>query len=127
MSFAHAPGIAAMRFTTVPEDQRQEYSTVFDNLWRFVIEVDPKMTMYAVLLPEDLVRRLIAMVRQSDVLQSWLSLTHGPGFDLPTTTIFALFQSAKIPPGTSSSEDDDRPSPRMHCPVQSSLGCYERR
>jgi len=63
VSFANAPGIAGMRFTNVPEDQRQEYSTVFDNLWRFVIEVDPKMTMYAVLLPEDLVRRLIAMVR----------------------------------------------------------------
>ena len=55
-----------MRFTSVPEDQRQEYSTVFDNLWRFVIEVDPKMTMYAVLLQEDLVRRLIALVRSPD-------------------------------------------------------------
>jgi len=54
--------ITAMRFTSVPEDQRQEYSTVFDNLWKLVIEVDPKMTMYAVLLAEDLVRRLIAMV-----------------------------------------------------------------
>ena len=64
----NVPGIAAMRFTSVPEDQRQEYSTVFDNLWRFVIEVDPKMTMYAVLLSEDLVRRLIAMVRSSSVL-----------------------------------------------------------
>lgn len=69
MPFANPLGIAAMRFTSVPEDQRQEYSTVFDNLWRFVIEVDPKMTMYAVLLSEDLVRRLIAMVRLRDVLQ----------------------------------------------------------
>ena len=59
-----------MRFTTVPEGEREEYSTVFDNLWRFVIEVSPKMTMYAVLLQEDIVRRLIAMVRSSDVLQS---------------------------------------------------------
>ena len=65
-SCACAPGIAGMRFTSVPEDQRQEYSTVFDNLWRFVIEVDPKMTMYAVLLQEDLVRRLIALVRSPD-------------------------------------------------------------
>lgn len=67
MSPTDTPGIAAMRFTSVPEDQRQEYSTVFDNLWRFVIEVDPKMTMYAVLLQEELVRRLIAMVRSSYV------------------------------------------------------------
>lgn len=64
-----------MRFISVPEDQRQEYSTVFDNLWRFVIEVDPKMTMYAVLLSEDLVRRLIAMVRSSSVLWPCLFLT----------------------------------------------------
>ena len=76
MSFADAPGIAAMRFTNVPEDQRQEYSTVFDNLWRFVIEVDPKMTMYAVLLPEDLVRRLIALVRLPNALQPYLFLTY---------------------------------------------------
>ena len=67
MSFADAPGIAAMRFTSVPEDQRQEYSAVFDNLWRFIIEVDPKMIMYAVLLPEDSVKRLIAMVMSSCV------------------------------------------------------------
>jgi hypothetical protein len=60
-----------MRFTSVPEDQRQEYSTVFDNLWRFVIEVDPKMTMYAVLLQEDLVRRLIAMVKLSNTSCSY--------------------------------------------------------
>ena len=73
MSFVNAPGIAAMRFTSVPEDQRQEYSTVFDNLWRFVIEVDPKMTMYAVLLPEDLVRRLIAMVRSQNALLPHIS------------------------------------------------------
>lgn len=65
--------MAAMRFTNVPEDQRQEYSTVFDNLWRFVIEVDPKMTMYAVLLPEDLVRRLIAMVLTCQQQRSLLS------------------------------------------------------
>ena len=64
-----------MRFISVPEDQRQEYSTVLDNLWRLVIEVDPKMTMYAVLLSEDLVRRLIAMVRSSDTLQPCVSLT----------------------------------------------------
>ena len=64
-----------MRFISVPEDQRQEYSTVFDNLWRLVIEIDPKMTMYAVLLSEDLVRRLIAMVRSSDTLQPCVSLT----------------------------------------------------
>ena len=75
MSFVDALGIAAMRFTNVPEDHRQEYSTVFDNLWRFVIEVDPKMTMYAVLLPEDLVRRLIAMVRSQDALVSHISDT----------------------------------------------------
>jgi len=75
MPFANFLGIAAMRFISVPEDQRQEYSTVFDNLWRLVIEVDPKMTMYAVLLSEDLVRRLIVMVRSSDTLQSWVSLT----------------------------------------------------
>jgi hypothetical protein len=116
-----------MRFTSVPEDQRQEYSTVFDNLWRFVIEVDPKMTMYAVLLPEELVRRLIAMVRSYDVLQLWVFSIYKPGFDMPTTTIVALFQSAKVPPGTSSTEDDDRPSPRMHCPVQSGSDCYEWR
>ena len=126
-SSANFLGIAAMRFTSVPEDQRQEYSTVFDNLWRFVIEIDPKMTMYAVLLSEDLVRRLIAMVRSSDVLQPCVFLTCNPGFDLPTTTIVALFQSAEVPPGTSGSEDDDWPSPRMHCPVQSGLGCYEWR
>ena len=64
-----------MRFISVPEDQRQEYSTVLDNLWRLVIEVDPKMTMYAVLLSEDLVRRLIAMVRSSETLQPCVSLT----------------------------------------------------
>ena len=57
-----------MRFTSVPEDQRQEYSIVFDNLWRFVIEIDPKMTMYALLLSEDQVRRLIAMVRSPNAL-----------------------------------------------------------
>ena len=74
-SFANFLGIAAMRFISVPEDQRQEYSTVLDNLWRLVIEVDPKMTMYAVLLSEDLVRRLIAMVRSSDTLQPCVSLT----------------------------------------------------
>ena len=115
-----------MRFNNVPEDQRQEYSTVFDNLWRFVIEVDPKMTMYAVLLPEDLVRRLIAMVRSPDILQPYLFLIWNLGFDLSTTTIVTLFKSAQVPPRTSSSEDDDRPSPRMHCLVQSSLGCHER-
>ena len=70
-SFADTLGIAAMRFTTVPEGEREEYSTVFDNLWRFVIEVDPKMTMYAVLLPEDLVRRLIAMVRSPDAYRNY--------------------------------------------------------
>lgn len=57
-----------MRFTNVPEDQRQEYSMIFDNLWRFVIEVDPKMTMYAVLLQEDLVKKLIAMVKSFNIL-----------------------------------------------------------
>ena len=107
MSFADAPGIAAMRFTSVPEDQRQEYATVFDNLWRFVIEVDPKMTMYAVLLPEDLVRRLIAMVRPHNASPPHLFLTHGTGFDLPTTTVVALFQPTEVSAGTSSSEDDD--------------------
>ena len=116
-----------MRFTSVPEDQRQEYSTVFDNLWRFVIEVDPKMTMYAVLLQEDLVRRLIALVRPPAALRPYLSLTYHLGFDLSTATIIALFQSAEVPPGTSGSEDDDWPSPRMHCPIQPSLGCYEWR
>ena len=39
-SSANAPGIVAMRYINVPEDWRQEYSIVFDNLWRFVIEVD---------------------------------------------------------------------------------------
>ena len=57
------PGIAAMRFTRVPEDQRQEFSTVLDNLWRMVDEIAPRMTMYAVLLPEDLMGRFIAAVR----------------------------------------------------------------
>jgi hypothetical protein len=92
MSFANAPGIASMRFTSVPEDQRQEYSTVFDNLWRFVIEVDPKMTMYAVLLPEDLVRRLIAMVMSSRVPWHTLILTNNPGFNLPTATVINLIE-----------------------------------
>ena len=116
-----------MRFTSVPEDQRQEYSTVFDNLWRFVIEVDPKMTMYAVLLPEDLVRRLIAMVRSQDALLPYKFLIYDPGFDLSTTTVVAFFKPAEVPPGTSSSEDDDRPSTRMYRPLQSGFGCHERR
>ena len=127
MSFADAPGIAAMRFTTVPEDQRQEYSTVFDNLWRFIIEVDPKMTMYAVLLPEDLVRRLIAMVRSHDASLPSLFLIYNLGIDLPTTTVFTLFEPAEVSAGISSSEDDDRPSTRMHRPFQSSFGCHEWR
>jgi hypothetical protein len=116
-----------MRFTSVPEDQRQEYSTIFDNLWRFIIEVDPKMTMYAVLLPEDLVRRLIAMVRPHDALKLYLFLMHNPGFDLSTTTIIALFQSAEVPPRTSGPEDDDRPSPRMPRHIHSGIGCHEWR
>jgi len=114
-----------MRFTSVPEDQRHEYSIVFDNLWRFVIEVDPKMTMYAVLLSEDLVRRLIAMVRSPDALRSCPFLMYSLGFDLSAATIVALFQSAEVPPRTSSPQDDDRPSPRVHSPIQSGLGCYE--
>jgi len=124
VSFAVAPVIAAMRFTTVPEDQRQEYSAVFDNLWRFVIEVDPKMTMYAVLLPEDLVRRLIAMVRSRDAWLPSLFLIYNPGIALPTTTVFAFLKPAEVSAGTSSSEDDDRPIRRMHRPFQSSLGCH---
>jgi len=79
-----------MRFTSVPEDQRHEYSTVFDNLWRFVIEVDPKMTMYAVLLSEDLVRRLIAMVRSSDALKPSQLLIYNLGSYLSAATIVAL-------------------------------------
>jgi len=62
MSFVHVPGIATMRFTSVPESQLQEYSTVSDNLWRLVIEVEPKMAMYVAVLSEDVVGRLIAMV-----------------------------------------------------------------
>jgi hypothetical protein len=127
LPFVDTPGIAAMRFTSVSEDQRQEYSIVFGNLWRLIIEVDPKMIMYAVLLQEDLVRRLIAMVRSPNMLQPYLFLTYNPGFYLPTTAIVALFQSTEVPPGTPSSEDDDRPSPGMHCPIQPSLGCYEWR
>src|SRR6266478_7632258 len=107
-----------MRLANVPEDQRQEYSTVFDNLWRIVIEVDPKMTMYAVLLPEDLVRRLIALVRSPNALQPYLFLTYNTGFDLPTTAIVALLQSTEVPPGTPSSEDDDRSTPRIHYSIQ---------
>lgn len=122
MSFSDAPGMASMRFTSVPEDQRQEYSTVFDNLWRFVIEVDPKMTMYAVLLQEDLVRRLIAMVRLSDVFWSCPFLTCDTGFNLSTTTIVALIEPPEIPLGTPSSEDDDWPGPRMYSYVQPSVG-----
>ena len=75
MSSTDILATAAMRFIVVPEDQQQEYSTVFDNLWRFVIEVDLKMTMYVVLLPEDLIRRLIAMVRSPNLLQPCLFLT----------------------------------------------------
>ena len=116
-----------MRFTTVPEGEREEYSTVFDNLWRFVIEVSPKMTMYAVLLQEDIVRRLIAMVRSSDVLQSYLFLIYGPGFDMSTTTIVAHYEPAEVHPRTCSCEDNDEPGPTRHHPIQPSLGCYALR
>jgi len=62
MSFVHAPDHVTTGFIDVPEDQLQEFSTVFDNLWRLVIEIDPNMTMYAALASEDLVRKLIDTV-----------------------------------------------------------------
>jgi len=34
-----------MGFTSVPEDQRQEHSTIFDNLRELVIKVDRTVTM----------------------------------------------------------------------------------
>lgn len=54
-----------MRLTEVTDEQRIEYNILFENLWRFILEVDPKMTMYAVLLSKDLVRKLIAIVSVS--------------------------------------------------------------
>jgi hypothetical protein len=51
-----------MRLLNVPDEQRYEYNVVFENLWRFVVDVDPKLTTYAVLLNEELVKKLIAIV-----------------------------------------------------------------
>ena len=55
-------GTKTLRNIVVPEYERIEYNTAFQQLYAHVLEMDNKMHIYASFMKEERVRKLIAVV-----------------------------------------------------------------
>ncbi|OBZ72332.1 hypothetical protein A0H81_07506 [Grifola frondosa] len=69
----HARSVGQIQPQFVPDNQRLEYNTAFEQMWRYVHEVESKLHMYACFIKEDAIRKLIAMVTTANQQRELLS------------------------------------------------------
>ena len=82
-----------MKFINVPENERTEYNTSFEQLYRHVSDMDNKMHIYASFMKEEVVRKLIAVVCFFTP-SVWYLLTHCFVYSLRPHTINAPLSSS---------------------------------